>query len=82
MADGNVSCTLQIPMVNAQIRCVISTLKLDKDSKLLANLIYDGKRLKWVHDFELLKMVIENLEVVWSGGGSRKFKCSNAELDM
>ena len=82
MADGHVSCTSTDTLDQCSDTCVISTLKLDKDSKLLANLIYDGKRLKWVHDFELLKMVIENLEVVWPGGGSRKFKCSNAELDM
>ena len=64
-----------------------STLHIDKDCKELANMVYDGKRLKWINDFDSLKKIIEEslgLRGKWSspGGGSKRFKSTNAKLNI
>ena len=46
---------------------------------------YDGKRLKWMHDLDSLKKIIQDLvglQGKWSfpGGGSKRFKCINAKV--
>ena len=51
------------------------TFQHSKHGKDLVNMTYDGKRLKWVHDFDSLKKVIQDLVGLrgkWSspGGGS------------
>ena len=51
------------------------TFQHSKHGKDLVNMTYDGKRLKWVHDFDSLKKVIQDFvgsRGKWSspGGGS------------
>ena len=51
------------------------------------NLTYDGKRLKWVANYELLKIFVEEtiaLKGHWTspGGSARKFICSGLDLSL
>ena len=64
-----------------------STLHIDKDCKELINMVYDGKRLKWINDLKSLKKIIEEsfgLRGKWSspGGDSKRFKSTNANLSI
>ena len=64
-----------------------STLHFDKVCNELANMVYDGKRLKWINDFDSLKKTIEeflDLRGKWSspGGGSKRFKSTNVKLNI
>lgn len=68
---------------------ILKSLKFqpDKHVKDLVNMTYDGKRLKWVNDFESLKKVIHDsfgLRGKWSspGGGSKRFKSTNADVTI
>lgn len=72
--------------------CVFNTTKLNLKSICCvaiarSNLSYDGKRVKWLNDFELLKTFIANVVKEpgkWTspGGKSKKFTSSLANLTM
>ena len=57
---------------------------LDKDSKDIVNLTYDGSRLKWINDFDSLKKFVEasGLRGKWTspGGRSKRFKSIGVDL--
>lgn len=87
MADGCVSSASAENLCYSADRSEISTQNLNRDCKDLVNLIYDSKRLKWVHDFDSLKTVIVKHLGLWGkwsspGGSSKKFKCINADLTI
>lgn len=65
---------------------ILNSESFRKDAKIGLNLCYDGKRIKWLNDFDSLKIFVENVverSGKWtSRRTSRKFISSGSDLVM
>ena len=84
MADGHAFLSSAELFETDSCKLDLEAIKLQKDCP---DLVYDGKRMKWVNTFESLKKYIKEtigIRGKWTspGGNSKKFSSSNLDMTV